>query len=322
MTLLIEVRKFCISVRVFIFVLALLTTNGDANAQIKNAKTDTNQIVFSDHPRSLIQIFKEGNGENIGWCCKSTEIHYKIIFRCGNPFGKLFNDVSLDETGCGYYLTKFTTTTTEHQGSENVEKKIKVEITPLYEPHHKPLVFYRECEDLFLENDYYKTVNYGCCGGDDEFSIYDFQNNLLINGDVKIVLATIPNSKIKFFTAYKSSDNDTSYLGTLFLCYNNKEKYQIKINKPQLLPSDCEYRVPELFIYSRDSRDVLRKKENEYELWSLNNSDSIKEIKDISVKLAFECNAYDKHDTLEMPIIEGRPFGNSSKNQNYNFTRK
>ena len=289
---------------------------------IKSKNAD--EIILSDRTTSTIQIFKErSNNGNTGWYYKSSETHYDVIFNMGNPFGKIFNDVplALDKDEGDYYLSKFTTIIRKYQGSENDEKTIKVEITPLRKPYHKPLVIKKKCGGLALEDGYYKTVNYECCGGDDEYALYDFQNNLIIEGDVKVIIATIPNSKIKFFTGYKSNENDTSFMGTVFYSYNGTDKYQIRLNKTSVLPSSCGYRVPEVFISSSGGNDQVNQNKNEYTLWSLNKISNKKEINNISLEIAFECNEFSKNDTITIPIVNGMPFGKDNKIQYYTYTK-
>jgi len=180
----------------------------------------------------------------------------------------------------------------------------------------------KECDNLSFENDHFKTVKYGCCGGDDAFAVYDFRSDLIIKGDVKIIKASIPNSEINFFASYKDNDDDSSFMGTVFYSFNNIDKYQIKISKTKTLPFDCEYRVPDIFIFSSDSNDKFRQDNNEYTLWSLNKIHSKSQINNISLKVVFECNAYPKNDTIIIPIINGKPFGKDAKIQTYTYINK
>jgi hypothetical protein len=313
------------------FTLTILLFCFDVKSQTKKTANtiDTNKIIFSERSPSTIKIFTERSGENTGWYYNATEINYDVIFRCGNPFGNIFRDVPLDN-GCGYYLEKTITATTKYQGSETDEKTFTIELTPLNKPHHKPLRIKKDCSSLKLEGDYYRTIKYGCCAGNDAIAIYDYQSNLIIEGDVKILRADIPNTQFNFFTAYKSNDIDTntSVIGTIFYCFNSVDKYQIKINRTEALPDGCEYRVPEIFFYSASPKDnfFTDKNENnfvtqndEYRFWSLSGIKSKEQIDSIFIKLAFECNASSKLDTITIPIINGKPFGKNDRMQSFTY---
>jgi hypothetical protein len=317
--------------KVILFSMIVFASAFDCSGQSKGKikSVDTNKVIFSERSTSSINIFTEGSSGNTGWYYKAEEVNYHVIFRSGNPFGHIFDDVPLDDA-IGYYLEKLTTNTTCYQGSENEEKNFKVELIPLKMPKHKPLVIKKECGDLYLEDDYYTTVKYGCCGGDNALAIYDYQSNLIIEGDVKILRADIPNTRYNFFTSYRSNDSNTntSTIGAVYYCFNSADKYQININKTEALPDSCEYRVPDIFFYSASQKDKFftDKNENnfvtqnnEYRFWSLSGIKSKEQIDSISIKLAFECNTSSKLDTITIPIINGKPFGKDERIQSYTY---
>ncbi len=317
--------------KVILFFVLILVAVFDCSGQSKRKvnSIDTNKIIFSERSPSSIKIFTEGSGENTGWYYKAKEVNYHVIFRSGNPFGNIFDDVPLDDAS-GFYLEKLTTNTTSYQGSETDEKTFKVELTPLKMPKHKPLVIKKDCGNLYLEDNYYKTVKYGCCGGDDAFAIYDYQSNLIIEGDVKILRADIPNTRFNFFTSYNPNDTNTntSTIGTVFYCFNSADKYQININKTEALPDSCEYRVPDIFFYSASPKDKFFTDQNEnnfvtqnneYRFWSLSGIKSKEQIDSISIRLAFECNTSSKLDTITIPIINGKLFGKNDRIQNFTY---
>jgi len=288
-----------------------------------HSQSETTQLTFSDQSQSKIQIYKDSSVADgiTGWRYKSTEVNYQVLSFAGNPFGNFFSSVPFEKNEMEYYIAKTSMTVVASQGSESSDKTFTVEIRPLKAPKHAPFIIKQNCDNLSFESDYFKTVKYGCCGGDDQLAFYDLQNKLIIKGDREIVVANIPNSKIKFYVAYKDSYPDTAFLGTLFFSYGHLENYQVKIKPTAALPSKCEYRIPDIFIASTNPKDTARVN-NEYQLWSFNELKNKDDINNMSLKVVFECTTEDKLDTVEIPIINGKPFGKDEKIQEYSYRKK
>jgi hypothetical protein len=285
---------------------------------------DTSHAIFTDHSEAKIQIFRDSAGpDNVAWVYESTEINYQMLDVQYNQFGQFFSDISFIKDDIELLVAKITTDTKASQGSEKSEKTYTVEIMPSESPKHKPFIINQKCDNISFEHDYYKIAIYGCCGGDDQFAFYDYQNQLIIEGDVKIAIADIPNSRIKFYAAYKNSENDSSVLGTLYFSYGSTDHYKIRIRSTPALSSNCEYRTPEIFIYSSDLKDTaeINRRNDTYRLWSLNNLKDKAGINNIFLKLAFECNTADKTDTVVIPIINGKPFGKDDGVQEYSYRK-
>ncbi|MCO5267489.1 MAG: cyclase family protein [Brumimicrobium sp.] len=147
----------------------------------------------------------------------------------------------------------------------------------------------KDCDDLILDVYTYKTIVYGCCGSEDELAIYDYQNKLIIDGDEKILIGDIPNSDIKLFAPWKNFDKDPKIRGTLYFCYNNEDRYAVKI-KNSLLTNDCSEFSPDILINTENSQDTYNKYINEYQLWSLDKIENKNQINNLQLKIAFDCD--------------------------------
>ena len=277
---------------------------------------DTAGAVFTDKAQSGIQVFKDADG----WKYRSVAVNYKIQSFVGNPFGKLFSDVALVHD-LEYFIVKYTTQTRAMQGSETEDKTITAEIRPLKAPDHNPLIISQNCGDLTLAQDHYKTVRYGCCGGDDEIIYFDYQRNIIIEGDSKIIQATVPNSDTRFYVGFKPEYQDSTLIGTLYFSYDGANKYKIRIRSNAVLPSKCDYHTPEMSIITKDKRDNFVAEDNEYLLWSLEKIKSKEEI-NLVIKVVFECTSFIKHDSIEIPIIRGKPFGTDERTRDYTSEKK
>ena len=75
----------------------------------------------------------------------------------------------------------------------------------------------------------------------------------------------------------------------------------------------------EIEIITRNERDKFHKELNEYELWSLNNIKNRNQIDGIIIQLSFWSQCRLVYDIIQIPIINGLPFGKDINVQEINF---
>ena len=76
---------------------------------------------------------------------------------------------------------------------------------------------------------------------------------------------------------------------------------------------ESSWMVPDFILDSKDSRDVLVNENTGFEIYSLEKIKSFNEINGITIKIPILTGAIP--DTLEIPIINGKPFGKKEKQQ-------
>lgn len=272
------------------------------NSDKFDTKKDTSNFIYSDSGKSSF-IITAGDAIS-GYDFQTVETNYKLNFIA----------LSGDYSDLKHYFAKYTTISKTCTGCEGQERTIKVELHPFDNPLQTNLNIEKDCDELTLNVHTYKTIKYGCCGAENELAIYDYKNKLIIEGDDKILLGDIPNSKIKLFAAWKNENKDTTVLGTLYICYNSSDRYAINIKGT--LPSDrCSPFSPDVFIYTGNSDDKFRKENNEYTFWSLKKIDSKDKINNLTLNVSFDCDSIINLDTIVIPIISGKPFGKNDREQ-------
>ena len=265
------------------------------------------KIVYTDSTKSS---FISSDSTSNGYTYKKIETAYKILFITPHPNSNL-----------KHYVAKYITTTEASTNNEGQQRNIKIEIRPLDNPDKIEFTIQKDCDEIILNDDTYKTLNFGCCGAEDQIQLYDYDNKLIIEGDAKILIGEIPTSRIKIFVAYKNETRDSAFFGTLFYCYNSSDKYSIRI-KGSLPSEKCSPFTPNIYMATSSSEDKFNKESNEYSFWSLNNAKNKNQINRLSLKIAFDCDNDLHLDTISIPIINGLPFGKNVKNQEFVYRRK
>jgi len=239
---------------------------------------------------------------------KSAESTYKVFY--------------MVESGISdYYLARYKTSTLKNLSQEGQDRTIEVTISPLNQLNLVKYKIKQDCDQLDLYNEYYKTIKYGCCLQSNEVRLYDYSNNLIIDGSERIFQGNIPNNKPNdFYFSYKSP-SDTLTLGQINFWFNNNEKYQIKLKSKRSTEHDslevCPILYPkiEMKLNDKDSFD----NEETYTFWSLEKIKSSNEI-NFSFTLTFDCDSTILPITI--PITNGKPFGKNIENQIYNVEYK
>lgn len=259
---------------------------------------DTFNFKYKDSGRSTFMI--KGGHKDSGYDFQSIETNYKLSFL---SLSKNTNDLK-------YYIAKYTTITEGCTGCEGHDRSIQISLHSFETPNKTELTIEKECDEIMLGVENYKTTKYGCCGTAHELAIYDYQNRFIIGGDEKILLSSVPNSKIKFYLAWKINSKDENNFGTLYIAFNNSERYAIQI-KDFLSKEDCSFLLPDIKINTGNAKDKFREETQEYILWSLNKLQSKDEINNIIIEVIFECDGAESLKTIAVPIINGKPFGKS-----------
>jgi hypothetical protein len=211
----------------------------------------------------------------------------------------------------GNYVIKETSITKTCDGQEGQKRSIKAEISPVEHPDEIFFVLQHDADELNLEHDYYHTVVYGCCDEEPIHKVYDYDGNLLIRGNSKLLIGAVPNNLLKFYVGYTPSKED-SVIGTVHLVYNADEKYDIRIQSPPLPPEFCSQYAPSMSIVSTLGGDTLEVYQNEYQLWDLEQIQSTDQFNHLVIKVVYYCELYYPVEPIIIPIYNGKPFGKDS----------
>ncbi len=295
----------------FIVISILLASCHDDSQGKKTSLDTTNKkfekIIYSD---STTSSFLSSDSTSNGYSYKTIETAYKILYISPHPNSNL-----------KHFVAKYVTTTEAATNNEGQHRNIKIEIRPLDKPDKIEFTIQKDCDEITLNDDTYKTILSGCCGAEEQIQLYDYDNKLILEGDAKILFGFIPVSRINIFVAYKNEIQDSTYFGTLFYCYNSSDKYSIRI-KGSLPSEKCSPFIPNIYMATTSSEDKFTKESNEYLFSSLSNVKNTNQINGLSLKIAFDCDNDLHLDTISIPIINGLPFGKNIKNQEFVYKRK
>lgn len=239
---------------------------------------------------------------------KSVESTYKTFYK--------FESEKSDY----YYLARYKTTTIKNLSQEGQDRTIEVTVSPLNKLSLVKYKIKQDCDQLDLFNDYYKTIKYGCCLLSTEVRLFDYSNNLIIEGSERIFIGNIYNNRTDFYFSYKSP-TDTLSLGQINFWFSNNEKYQILLKSIRSTVHDgleeCPVLYPKIDMIMNDN--VSFDNEETYTFGLLKDIKSSSEI-NFSFTLTFDCDSTILPITI--PIINGKPFGRNSENQICNVEYK
>lgn len=259
--------------------------------------------ILSDSGQSSVVIKKDE--ENNGFILHSKEITYSTIYIA-------------PKEDLEHFLQKRTTVTNKTTFSEGQERTIEVELIPLKQLNQNRLTFKENCDEMVFEFNHIKAIKYGCCAEPDEIKLIDYSNREIIKGHRKILQARIVNKSpdLDFFVSYLASDgSDKKKLATVCISYNPTEKYFINLKTESETDGllESSWMVPDFILDSKNSRDVLVNENTGFEIYSLEKIKSFNEINGITIKVPLLTGEIP--DTLEIPIINGKPFGKKEKLQ-------
>src|SRR5688500_15701775 len=259
----------------------------------------TGNTLFVDKGQSSIVINNSGDSTK---CYDVKSVQYEIVQLA--PEGEWIN-----------YISKEVSSTITCDGQEGQKRTITVQLSPVDRPKHTSYFFKHDADEIILGHDYYETIFYGCCDAEPIHKVYDYESNLIVEGHAKILTGAIPNNSLKFFVSYKPTIGDTSVIGSIFLAYDADNKYQIDILSSPLPPELCSQYSPEFTLTSTNRYDTLDVFEDEYQLWELEQIESIDQIGNIIIRVQYLCEVYFPVEPLQIPITRGKPFGNSDSRQ-------
>ena len=251
---------------------------------------------FIDSTQSSIVINNSGDSTR---CYSIKAVDYKIV------------QIAPDSEYINYVVKQFTSTVT-CDGQEGQKRTIRMELRPVDRPAHVAYVIQHDCDEINLEHDYYETIVMGCCDAEPIHRIYDYQNNLLLQGNVGIAIGAIPNNPIKFFVGYTPTVEDTSVIGSVDIAFSQDRKYKVNILSPPLPPDMCSQYSPLISLVKPYGRDTLEMFEDEYQLWDLEEIQSVDDVRNVSVKVIYQCEEYYQVEPVVIPITRGKPFGKDS----------
>lgn len=283
----------------FISVMLLGCAKPDQSVEDITRIDSTAHTLFVGRGQSSITINNSGDSTR---CYDIKDVDYEVIQIA--PKGEWIN-----------YIARKSTSTLTCDGQEGQKRTIIIELNPVDRPKHTAFVIRHEADEINLEHDYYQTVYYGCCDAEPIHKVYDYENKLITEGTARILIGAIPNNPIKFFISYKPEPLDTTKLGSIFVAYDQDEKYQVDILSPPLPPEMCSQYAPEVSLVSRNRYDTLEIYENEYQLWDLENIDDPSQIRNLFIRVKFLCDPYFTIEEIEIPITGGKPFGKDDKVQ-------
>lgn len=168
---------------------------------------------------------------------------------------KVFNN---SESGkSNYYLARFKTSTIKDLSQEGQDRTIEVTVSPLNQLNMVKYKIKQNCDQLDLFDEYYRTINYGCCLQSSKVKLYDYSSNLIIEGSEKIFRGNIPNNRLKDFYFSYTSPTDTLTLGQVNFWFNSNEKYQIVLRSKRSTEHNslevCPVLFPKIEMNQNDS---------------------------------------------------------------------
>lgn len=256
----------------------------------------TSHTLFVDEDISSIVIDNSGDSTK---CYDIRSVDYKIMQLA--PEGEWIN-----------YVVKQSTATVTCDGQEGQKRTIKIELSPVDNPENVTYNLLHETDEIVLGHDYYQTIFYGCCDAEPVHRIYDYTGAQMLQGNVRVLIGGIPNNALKFFVGYTPSTDDTVVIGTVHLAFDPVHKYDVQILSPPLPPDMCSQYSPDLTLVPTYGRDTLEMVENEYQLWELEDIDTLDQIRNVSIRVAYFCEEYYKVSPVLIPIVKGKPFGKDS----------
>jgi hypothetical protein len=217
------------------------------------------------------------------------------------------------------YFANITTTTEKWTGVEGQERNIRIKIKAFDNPSKTIIEINKNCDDIDLQTNLYKTIKYGCCGHVNHYEIFNYENRQIIEGDDEIVTGSIPNSDLKIYVGFTQETNDSTVLGTLYYTtYHSRkipENFAIKIKSKPSNVRKCETYWPKISLQTNKAIDKFDANENEYTLWSFDKIDNENLINNLTIKFSIECTEKQNFKYLHIPIVSGKPFGKDDKIQ-------
>lgn len=294
---------FCV---IFTFISCLSGNERTPEAPPAPAIDTTKNVFYSDKAESSLFIKYDGDSTK---CYDVLSVDYKVAGIA--PKGQW-----------GHYVAKQTSVTKTCDGQEGQRRTIKIDLSPVEHPGQLFFSFQHDCDEIILEHDHYRTITYGCCDAEPIHRIYDYDSDLITEGNVKILTGAIPNNTLKFYVGYTPTYEDSSTLGIVHLAFNDQAKYDLRIRSENLPPDLCSQYTPQMQLMRPRGRDTLEVFNDEYQLWHLEQIESIDEFRDVMIRVQYLCDPMYRVDPVIIPIQNGLPFGKDSTVQDIRLVHR
>ena len=294
-----------------IFIVVLTVIKTASFAQSPNEKQDS--LIYFDSEASSFEIPQWENDEDFEYCYKIVEVNYIV------------KGIDLDSSE--YYIAKYITTTKSCMGYENSNKNIKIELRAFDNPQKSVLNIEKNCDKITLGFQTYKTTIYGCCEMPDYFEVFNYKHKSIIQAHNKIIIGSIPQSHIEIYIGYKHELKDKSFLGTLYISYSSGEKYEVRVKSKGKTSYNYYLFSPQINILTENDKSEYQyiseqfkwisefEREITYDIWSLKGIKDEHQINGVKILLEYDRDNHTDISSIEIPIINGKPFGKDIKIQ-------
>lgn len=205
------------------------------------------------------------------------------------------------------------------EGNGVLHHLISVDFMPLTNNKLKSFSIKYDCDDIVLHNDYYETITYGCCGAETIHTYYLYNSNKEICEGAYFKSYEIPGRGIECFVGFESyppGQKDSIYQ-FIFIGYNNGEMYKINVSNSQYLFRSMEFET------GNPGDKFMGTLQTTQRIYSLEKIPSVDQINNLKISLVFK--EYNRDNTedekvVDIPIINGKPFGKDSAEQTLNIS--
>lgn len=190
-------------------------------------------------------------------------------------------------------------------GGEGLPTVIYAETVDPSMPYWSTTKYFNE---LIFDTDYYKAIEYGCCGAETYYEFYNYKTEIpFFKTNEKYFSIEIPNTGIDLFIGYNHeiSNKDDNIIANLNLSTVNGLINSIifKTKNKKDIEDIITYFTPNIELIVSDSDDVIRG--NKVTLWSMNFKKNIRDISGFSIKINFIGENTGKRAVIEIPIKNG-----------------
>ena len=279
---------------------------------ISFAQSTDEQQNFVDKEAASFEIFQDKEVGEDFYLFEMVDVNYEV------------KDINLNETNnvstlcIAKYITTSKYSTHTYPDLEYMVRNIKVELRDFYNPQETILSIDKNCHKIELGEQDYRAIIYSCCAVPDYIKIFDYNHRPIIQVHNEIIRCSIPNSPIEIYIGHYQD----SFLGTLHIAYNSDEKYEIKIKYPKekIIP----HNISSITIVPENDEPYYSyhsgfKNETIYELESLDGIKNKNQINGFKIVLEYKHFFSREHSLdilpIEIPIINGKPFGKDIKIQ-------
>lgn len=283
----------------------LLTASCSPTTKSQSGKSSASSAFYADSSTSSILVTK--GKDNYGDQLHIIETSYKVISA----------HLPNQDSHSGNCLVRLQTITDKNTGVEGQDRTILFRICSLNKPNQVLLSGTHACDDIHFNWNNFQTIKYGCCGNPDHIQLYDYQDQLIIEGTDQPIVASIPNH-FDFYITYQDKNlQDSTLIGTIHLSYNSHDTYHIQLkSKRPVSEMDCPVlSTVYVSLRSGNKRDQYNSNENQYDLWSQETCTLPQQLNDLSIRIHFSCDT--TFPIIDIPIQQGKPFGKSERQQVY-----